>query len=298
MWKMWRNSGHVLASWLMSSSMACRILLSRYSSSKTELEIIFKKMKLRRHKCFEKSEKPLSGVEPLKTIYEDLDVIHVRKRQPHLLFLRSELMCQRLEYLKPSGIQARQKRKLIERSPPVLVLMENLDKNRALNYLRGVIRLPKDGAEEIVHLFHPCSKLLITRTFDLMERLSFIKGELRMVQESALKMLLEVPCLLLHSPPERFVVMHKYHLLSGYSLDRHTAKIYPPVYCNSLDINPRLFKRDADEHLASSFPRFMVADLLDYSYPKHYGEGQPEDLSKFLLNAEKRELREKYSKVM
>lgn len=294
--KMLRSSVNFpgLDSWFTRSTVARR----GYFSSKTDLRYILRRMKLGRHRCFEKSEEPILGLEPLKPIHEDLDVTHVRKRQPHLLFLRSELMCQRLEYLKPSGIQARQKRKLIERSPPVLVLMEDLDTNGALNYLRGVIRSQKDDVEERVHLFHPCSRLLIARKFDLEKRLNLIQEELRMAQQSALKMLLETPCILSHSPPERFVVMHKYNLPSGLRLDHHTAKIYPPVYCNNLDVNPRVFKRDADQQLAYSFGRFKLADVLDYSYAKHYGEGQPEDLSKFLINAEKRELREKYNKVM
>lgn len=79
MWKMWRNSGYVLVSWLMSLSMVCCILLLRYFFLKIELEIIFKKMKLRRYKCFEKFEKLLFGVELLKIIYEDFDVIYVCK---------------------------------------------------------------------------------------------------------------------------------------------------------------------------------------------------------------------------
>lgn len=283
-----------LDSWLTRSTVARRV----YFSSQTDLKYILKRMKLGRHRCFEKSEEPIPGLEPLKTIHEDLDVIHIRKRQPHLLFLRSELMWQRLEYLKLSGIQARQKRKLIEKSPPVLVLMEDLDANGALNYLRGVIRLQKDDVEDRVHLFHPCFRLLIARRFDLVKRLNLIQGELRMAQQSALKMLLEMPCILLQSPPEKFEVMHKYNVPSGLSLDHHTAKIYPPVYCNKLDVNPRVFKRDADQQLAYSFRRFKLADVLDYSYAKQYGEGQPEDLSTFLINAEKRELKEKYNKVM
>lgn len=298
-WKMWTKSLKISAlPNLLRRPTVSSLLCPRYFSSKSDLDVIIKKMKLQRYRCFAKFEQSLSGLEPLKTNYEDLDVVHVRKHQPHVLFLRSELLRQRLEYLKPSGILARQKRKLIERSPPVLVLAEDLHKKGTLNYLRGVIRVRKDGVEERVHLLHPCSKLLVARTFDLVKQVNLITEELRMSQQSALKMLLEIPSFLLHTSPVKFVVMHKYDIPSGYSLDQHTAKVYPPVYCNSLDINPRLFRRDSDEQLSKGFPTLMLADLLDYSYPKHYGEGQPEDLTKFLINAEKREMREKYNKVM
>ena len=299
LWNMWKNVAKAsgLASWL--TRVPCSHCPRRQYSSKSDLDVIVKKMKLRRYRCFAKSEESLSGLEPLKTIYEELDAFHVRKRQPHVLFVRSELMLQRLEYLKPSGILARQKRKIIQRSPPVLVFTEDSRNNGTLNYLRGVIRVRKDGAaEEKIHLLHPCSKLLVMRTFDLENRVKLIMEELRMARQSALKMLLELPCFLLHTPPKKFVVTHKYDLPIGYSLDQHTAKVYPPVYSSSLEINPRLFRRDSDEKLAQSFPTLMLNDLLDYSYPKHYGEGQPEDLTKFLINAERRELREKYNKVM
>jgi len=296
---MWKNVAKVpcVAGWFTRSTFSCRPN-QRYSSCKSDLDGILKKMKLRRYRCFAKSEEPLTGLEPLKTVYEELDAVHVRKRQTHVLFLRSELLLQRLEYLKPTGILARQKRKIIERSPSVLIFTKDSQNNGTLNYLRGVIRVGKNGMEEKVHLFHPCSRLLAMRTFDLINRVKLVSEELRMAQQSALKMLLEIPCFLLHTPPEKFVVMHKYDLPSGYSLDQHTAKVYPPVYSNSLDINPRLFRRNSDEKLAQSFPTLMLADLLDYSYPKHYGEGHPEDLNKFLIFAEKRELREKYNKVM
>lgn len=270
----------------------------RYSSSKSDLDVIIKKMKFRRYRCFEKLEEPPSGLEPLRTMHEELDAVHVRKRQPHVLFLRSELVLQRLEYLKPSGLLARQKRKLLERSPPVLVLAEDSQKRGGLNYLRGVIRVQNDGLAEKVHLMHPCSRLLVMRTFDLENRVKFIMEELRMAQRSALKLLLEMPSFLLHSIPDKCVVLHKYDLPEGYSLDQHTAKVFPPVLSNNIEINPRLFRQDSDEKLAQSFPKLMLADLLDYSFAKQFGEGQPEDLTKFLINAEKRELREKYNKVL
>ena len=122
--------------------------------------------------------------------------------------------------------------------------------------------------------------------------------EMRLAQRSALKMLLELPSFLLHTIPDKCVVLHKYDLPEGYSLDQHTARVFPPVLSNNIEINPRLFRQDSDEKLAQSFPKLMLADLLDYSFAKQFGVGQPEDLTKFLINAEKRELREKYNKVL
>lgn len=303
---MWKNVAIIprLAGW---SNGGCRYVSKRVGSipkiyrRKSKLEaIILEKMKLQRYRCFEKSEEPLSGLEPLKTDYHDLDLIHVRFKQPNLLFLRSELLLQRLEYLKPSGLLARQKRKLIERSPPVLVFTEDLE-NDKVNYLRGVIRTQKEGVEENVHLLHQSSRLLVMTKKELDSRMKVITEELRMAVKSALKMLLHLPCFLLHDTkdsPEKFTVMHKYDLPKGYSIDHHTAHIYPPVYSAGLEINPRLFTIDSDEELAQTLPKLSLGDLLDYSYPTHHGKGKPEDLTNFLIDAERREIRPKYNRIM
>lgn len=284
----------------------CRLSSSRYGffrqySSKSQLEIvILKRLKLQRYKCFEKSKTPLSGLEPLKPNYHDLDAIDVRYKQPNVLYLRTELLLQRLEYLKPSGLLPRQKRKLIERSPPVLVFTEDHE-NDKVNYLRGILRTQKEGEKKNVHLLHRCWRMILMPKRELDTRLEFITEELRMAKESALKMLLHLPCFLLHdtnSSSEEFVVMHKYDLPKGYSLDHHTANIYPPIYSTGLEINPRLFTRQSDEELAQTFPKLSLGELLDYSYPTHHGKGKTEDLTKFLTEAEYREQRPKYNRIM
>lgn len=284
----------------------CRLSSSRYGffrqySSKSQLEIvILKRLKLQRYKCFEKSKTPLSGLEPLKPNYHDLDAIDVRYKQPNVLYLRTELLLQRLEYLKPSGLLPRQKRKLIERSPPVLVFTEDHE-NDKVNYLRGILRTQKEGETKNVHLLHRCWRMILMPKRELDTRLEFITEELRMAKESALKMLLHLPCFLLHdtnSSSEEFVVMHKYDLPKGYSLDHHTANIYPPIYSTGLEINPRLFTRQSDEELAQTFPKLSLGELLDYSYPTHHGKGKTEDLTKFLTEAEYREQRPKYNRIM
>lgn len=292
---MWRNLAKITR--LASSPNGC----CRQYSSKSELQVvILEKMKLQRYRCFEKSKTPLSGLEPLKPNYHDLDAIDVRFKQPNVLFLRTELLLQRLEYLKPSGLLPRQKRKLIERSPPALVFTEDLENNK-VNYLRGVLRTQKEGVMEDVHLLHRCWRMILMPKKELDNRLKLITEELRMAKESALKLLLHLPCFLLHdskASKEKFVVMHKYDLPKGYSLDHHTANIYPPICSTGLEINPRLFTRDSDEELAQTFPKLFLGDLLDYSYPTHHGKGKPEDLTKFLINAEHREQRPKYNRII
>ena len=282
-----------------SASIVRRPYPSVYSS-KSDLEKILKKMKFQRYKCFSKAEETFPGLEPLKNNYEDLDVSHVRSRQPGVLYLRTELLLQRLGYLKPSGILPRQKRKLIERCPPVLILIED-GKDGAVNYLRGIIRVQKDGVEEKVHVLHSCSELLVMRKVELQRRVEVIRNELSMADQTTLKLLLEMPVFLLRNretETEKFVVMHKFDLPKGYSLDQHTAKIYPPVYSDRLELNPRLFRKDSVEKLAKRLPTLRLADVLDYSYPNHYGEGEPEDLNTFLNSAEKAELKQKYNKVL
>ncbi|CAH3028910.1 unnamed protein product [Porites evermanni] len=134
--------------WVLSGNHGHCLSQRRYSSSKSDLDVIIKKMKFRRYRCFEKLEEPPSGLEPLRTMYEELDAVHVRKQlspavQPHVLFLRSELVLQRLEYLKPSGLLARQKRKLLERSPPVLVLAEDSQKRGGAILSQGSYSCPE-----------------------------------------------------------------------------------------------------------------------------------------------------------
>lgn len=294
---MWRNLVKIprLAGWSNGG------FLPRRHYSKPEFDVvILEPMKLRRYRCFAKSKEPLSGLEPLKTFYHELDVIQVRFKQPNVLFLRSELLLQRLEYLKPSGLLPRQKRKLIERSPPVVVFTEDHEKG-TVNYLRGLIRTQKDGVTENAHLFHPCVRMISMSKRELDSRIKTITEELRMAQQSALKMLLELPCFLLHNTkasPEKIVFLHKYDLPAGYNLDNHTAHIYPPILSAGLDMNPRLFTRDSDEELARKFPKLMLGDLLDYSYPTYHGRGKPEDLTNFLVGAERRELRPKYNRII
>ena len=98
--------------------------------------------------------------------------------------------------------------------------------------------------------------------------------------------------------PEKFRLIHRFVLPDGFSLDKHTAEVYPPVFGAAKKVNPRLFATDTDEELAKMYSSLQLGDVLDYSYPDHHGRGKPEDLTKFLISAEQDELRPRYNKAM
>ena len=269
-------------------------------SSKSELDLVLGKLKLTRSQRFVKAENTKGTLEVLKNAHESLDAIHIRSRQPHVLYLRSELLLQRMEYLKPMGLLKRQKRKLLEKAPPVLLLVHDLDAAE-VNYLRGIIRVQKNSSEEFIHVCHPYPSKILMRVFDLKNRVGLIQEELAMAGETVLRFLLSMPVFLLHGTEDakvKFQTMHKYALPKGYNLDKHTAEVLPPVYSSHPGIDPRLFRKDSCDETTGILPKIQLADVLDYSYPQHYGKGQPEDLTEFLIRAERTELKPRYNKVM
>ncbi|XP_031562088.1 uncharacterized protein LOC116297907 [Actinia tenebrosa] len=294
-------SGKPVFSLTWSSSTSSRTT-SSYSST-PELQKYLKKLKLGRFECFEKRIQKEPCVEILRNLHEELDVVHVRKRQPHVLYLRTELLLQRISFLKPIGITSRQKRKIIERNPPALVF--DFDPNRAdgsrVGYVRGVVRNRTDRQEVLTHILHPCSSLIVMRSFDLRNRVEFIQEQLGMAQSTLLQFLLNMPCFLLHNKSamlEDFHFIHKHVLPQGFDLDHHTAELYPLVYAPSDNIHPSIFTTAANENTASALPVLKLSDVLDYSYKENHGKGEPEDLVEFLTQAELRELRPRYNKVM
>lgn len=271
----------------------------RSFTAKSDLNPLLKKMKLKRFQMFERDPNLCLRLEPLKNIHEDLDLIHVRQRQPNLLYLRTELLLQRLNFLKPIGITVREKRKLIERSPPVLVLAENHENTGKVSYMRGIVGAKSET--ERVHILHPCSLMVVASSAKLQQRVNLIQEELGMAQQTVLKFLLKMPCFLLRGTEhmsEKFRLIHRFILPEGFNLDHHTAEVYPPVFGAAGKVNPRLFMRDVDENLVKTFTTLQLSDILDYSYPEHHGKGKPEDLTKFLISAEQDELRPRYNKVM
>lgn len=273
---------------------------SRTISSTPELQKYLKKLKLGRFECFEKRTQKEPYVEILKNLHEELDVVHVRRRQPQVLYLRTELLLQRINFLKPIGLTARQKRRLIERNPPALVF--DFDPSRPegsrVGYVRGIVRTDR---QVMTHIVHPCSSLIVLRSFDLKNSVEFLQEQLGMAQSTLLQFLLNIPCFLLHNKSamlEDFHFIHKHVLPQGFDLDHHTAELYPPVYSPSDIIHPSIFTRAATQNAASALPRLMLSDVVDYSYKEDHGKGEPEDLVEFLTRAEVRELRPRYNKVM
>lgn len=281
---------------------------SLYSSS-TELEKYLKKLKLGRFECFQQSKPSQPCVEILKNIHDDLDIVHVRTRQPQVLYLRTELLLQRIRYLEPIGITSRQKRKLIEQNPPALVL--DYDPDRAegqVSYLRGVVRRAEEnptgevkGNERFTHILHPCSSLIVMRALDLRNHLEFIQEQLGMSLQSALRLILNTPSFLIRQRlqmKENFFFIHKHILPTGFDLDYHTAELHPPIYRRNNLLHPLVHTKLSTEDMASSAPSLSLRDVLDYEYKENHGKGQPEDLVEFLTRAEARELRPRYNKRM
>jgi len=279
-----------------------------YSSS-TELDKYLKKLKLGRFECFQQAKPSKQCVEVLKNMHEDLDVHHVRTRQPQVLYLRTELLLQRIRYLDPIGITSRQKRKLIEQNPPALIL--DFDPSRAegqVSYLRGVVRGIQEnptgeaiGSERLTHILHPCSSLIVMRAIDLRNQIELIQEQLGMSLASVLRLILNTPSFLIHQRSqmkENFFFMHKHVLPTGFDLDYHTAELHPPVYRRNSSLHPLIHTKLATEDIVSSELLFSLRDILDYEYKESHGKGQPEDLVEFLIRAEARELRPRYNKTM
>jgi hypothetical protein len=139
------------------------------------------------------------------------------------------------------------------------------------------------------------------RAFDLKNRVEFIQEQIGMAQQTLLKFLLNIPSFLLHNRPsmsEKFHYIHKHNLPPGFDLDHHTAELFPLVYLPSDRVHPLIYTKAANESMASALPVLGLSDVLDYSYEENSGKGEPEDLVEFLTQAELRELRPRYNKLM
>ena len=270
-----------------------------YGSS--QLNSVLKKLKLARNETSRGLEGSRGALEVLKPNHESLDTTHIRSRQPHVLYVRTELVLQRLDYLRPMGLQQKQKRKLMEKSPPLLLLVENFRCDQVA-YLRGLVRDGPAG-EGFVHFCHPYPSQVLIRVFDLRKRVSQIQEELGMAAETVLRYLLHMPACLLHEAencPAKFRTFHKFALPKGYDLDKHTAEVLPPV-CKpgvNVSVQSNVHGEDSSGLPSVSGDQVLLEDVLDYSYPQHYGSGQTEDLTSFLLRAERSELKTRYNKVM
>ena len=96
------------------------------------------------------------GIEILRNIAANYDYWIVRSQQDMLLYYRLQMMQQRLDYLKPIGLDHRQKLRHIQKSPPaVLFTFTGSLYESKMVYLRG---LSSQFNDQFLHLFYPITK--------------------------------------------------------------------------------------------------------------------------------------------
>lgn len=97
------------------------------------------------------------GIEILRNIAANYDYWIVRSQQDMLLYYRLQMMQQRLDYLKPIGLDHKQKLRDIQKSPPVVLFTfsGSLFESKMV-YLRGLS--PSQTKDQFLHLFYPITK--------------------------------------------------------------------------------------------------------------------------------------------
>ena len=254
---------------------------------KTDLELLMKHMKLDRHEKFSGVLPSTFCAELLANRCEDMDYKMIRSKQPFFLNYRVDLFKQRVQFMENMKLTPLQKRRDVERHPPVLMLcFEN--QGFTVHYLRGLIHCGKDrnGSVRFVHFLYECQPKLRSYGFAVESNIDLICKELGITNACALKMAINMPCFLLWNidkATEEFRVIHRdYGLPTGYNLDFHTAPIYPPVMQPSFKLNHGLLTNKPSEQLTSDLELYSMSDVLEYRFKGH---GQkPEDLSKFLVD--------------
>lgn len=97
------------------------------------------------------------GIEILRNVAANYDYWIVRSQQDMLLYYRLQMMQQRLDYLKPIGLDHKQKLREIQRSPPaILFTFSGSSYESKMVYLRGLS--PSQSKNEFLHLFYPITK--------------------------------------------------------------------------------------------------------------------------------------------
>ena len=100
------------------------------------------------------SKKP--GVELLRNIASNYDYWVVRSHQDMLLYYRLQMMQQRLNYLKPVGMDFHQKLRHIQKAPPALLLsFSGSTFESKMVYLRGLIQ---QTSGDFIQMFYPITK--------------------------------------------------------------------------------------------------------------------------------------------
>ena len=280
-----RNSSRLLAPQSKSGYLLYRSLIvgprKLTFGKKTDLEVLIKHMKLGRHEKFAGAIPSTFCAELLANRCEDMDYKMVRERQPFFLNYRLDLLKQRVRFMESMKVTPRQKRRNVERNPPVL-MVSYADGGFSVCYLRGLIRC---GETKYVHFLYRCYPKLRSYVFEIDSKLSSICKELGITSEGALRMAIHMPCFLLWNvdkATEEFRVIHRDSGLPlGYNIDYHTAPIYPPILQSSIRLNHGLLTNNVNPQLLDKLELFSMADILEYRFAGP--RGRPEDLSSFLL---------------
>lgn len=255
---------------------------------KTDLELLVKMMKLERYEKYKDTIPASPCVELLANTCEDMDYKMVRSRQPFFLHYRVDLLLQRVRYMETVKLTPLQKRREVERYPPVFVLSFNPE-DYSVNYLRGLIHCGEDmlGKSKFVHLLYRCFPRLRSYSFQIEKNLRTVCNELGITEHCALRMAINMPCFLLWNVEravEEFRVIHRdYGLPFGYNLDIHTSNIFPPILNTTMQLEYNLLTNKPDINLAGSLPHFTLPDILEYEFSRQLAKGKPEDLSAFLI---------------
>ena len=259
---------------------------------KTDLELLMKHMKLDRHERFSGMLPSTFCAELLANQCEDMDYKMIRSKQPFFLNYRVDLLKQRVQFMEEIKLTPLQKRRDVERNPPVLMLsFEN--QGFTVHYLRGLIHGGEDanGSAKFVHFLYECRPKLRSYVFEIESKIDFICKELGITNTCALKMAINMPCFLLwniNKTTEEFRVIHRdYGLPIGYNLDFHTAPIYPPIMKRSFRLKHGLLTNKPSEQLASDLDLFSMSDILEYRFERP--QQKPEDLSRFLIDSSRAE---------
>jgi len=238
----------------------------------------------------EKTKSKLPGIEILRNIAANYDYWIVRSQQDMLLYYRLQMMQQRLDYLKPIGLDHKQKLRDIQKSPPaVMFTFSGSTFESKMVYLRGLS--PTQTKNQFLHLFYPITKKLSITKSDLQERVEAIEDELKIKQPSVLRELLNLPCFFMDPScltDIKHQFIHKFSLPFNFDIDAHTIDVLPPIVDlkkSGISLTQHCSNK-ANDKILGALPTFQINNLLDYTYPSHNGKGSPECLSNFLVQAE------------
>jgi hypothetical protein len=259
---------------------------------KTDFELLMKHMKLDRYEKFSGALPTAFCGELLANRCEDMDYKMVRSKQPFFLNYRLDLLKQRVQFMEEMKLTPLQKRREVERHPPVLIFSSE-DQGFTMHYLRGLIHCGDNvnGDAKFVHFLYECHPKLRSYVFEIESKLSSICNELGITNERALKMAINMPCFLLWNvgeAVEKFRVIHRDSgLPAGYNIDFHSAPVYPPIMNASVNLQHGVLTNKPSAQLVEELELLSMSDILEYRFKLPHPK--PEDLSKFLIDGSRAE---------